>query len=102
MVPRNSCLSVVPVTAWPIKIRGRSTMEVYPNFSEAPPLRSSLPHPKTDLSAKNQIASRRIIPYSPSIQKGLFLRPKIGIPTTAGYFTPSFRKQVRGNVLPLS
>ena len=34
----------------------RSTIEVHPNFSEAPHLRSSLPHPKTDLT-KNRIAS---------------------------------------------
>ena len=34
-----------------------STIEVHPNFSEAPHLRSSIPHPKTDLS-KNQIAAR--------------------------------------------
>ena len=35
----------------------RSTVEVRPEFSEASHLRSSLPHPKNDLS-KNQIASR--------------------------------------------
>ena len=40
----------------------RSTTEVHPKFSEAPHLRSSIPHPKTDFS-KNQIASRRIIPW---------------------------------------
>ena len=35
----------------------RSTVEVHPNFSEDPHLRSSLPYPKNDLS-KNQMASR--------------------------------------------
>ena len=35
----------------------RSSVEVHPEFSEAPDLRSSLPNPKNDLS-KNQIASR--------------------------------------------
>ena len=35
----------------------RSTIDVPPNFSEAPHLRSFIPHPKTDFS-KNHIASR--------------------------------------------
>ena len=37
--------------------RKRSTIEVHPNFSEAPHLRGSIPRPKPD-SSKNQIASR--------------------------------------------
>ena len=44
-------------------------MEVHPNFSEAPHLRSSIPHPKTE-SSKNQIESRRIIPW-PKYAKGI-------------------------------
>ena len=46
----------------------RSTTEIPPNFSEAPYLRSSIPHPKTDFR-KNQIASRRIIPWAESTKR---------------------------------
>ena len=43
-------------------------IEVHPNFSEAPDLRSSIPYPKTDLS-KNQLASRRITPWPQSTKR---------------------------------
>ena len=46
----------------------RSTIEVHPTFSEAPHLRSSIPHPKTDFS-KKQIASRRITPWPESTKR---------------------------------
>ena len=38
-------------------LRRRSRINVHPNFSEAPYLRSSMPHPKPDFG-KIQIASR--------------------------------------------
>ena len=33
-------------------VKRRSTIEVDPNFSKAPHLRSSIPHPNTDVSKK--------------------------------------------------
>ena len=68
--------------------RRHSTIEVPPDFSEAPHSRSPIPHPKTDLS-KNQIASRRIIPW-PESYKTFFFGIKIEIPTIWGRGTPSF------------
>ena len=49
----------------------RSTIEVHPKFSEAPHLRSSVPHPKTDVST-NQNASPRIISSPKSKKKRRF------------------------------
>ena len=43
----------------------RSTIEVRPTFSEAPHVRSSIPHPKTDIS-RSQNKSRRITPWPES------------------------------------
>ena len=51
-----------------ILLQRRSTIEVHPNFSEAPHFRSSIPHPKTDFS-KNQIASWRIVPWPESTKR---------------------------------
>ena len=66
-------------------------IEIPPRFSEAPHLRSSIPHPKTDFS-KNQIASRRILPWAESTN--VFFEIKIGIPTISGQGTPSFRNKI--------
>ena len=52
-------------------VNRRPTIEVHPNFSESPPLRSSTPHPNTDLR-KNQIASRRRINPRTQVYKTLF------------------------------
>ena len=61
-------------------------IEVHPKFSEAPHLRSSIPHPKTDFS-KNQIASRRIIPW-PESTKRFFSKSKFFMPKSWGQGTP--------------
>ena len=67
----------------------RSTMiEVHPNVSEAPHLRSSIPLPKIDFS-KTQNASRRIIPYGPSLQNVFFFEI-----TTWDQGTVSFRNKI--------
>ena len=68
--------------------RRRSAIDIHPIFSEAPRLRSSIPHPKTDFS-KNQHASRRIIPW-PKPTKRFFFEMKIGIPTIWDQGTTSF------------
>ena len=73
---------------------------VHPEFTEAPHLRSSIPHPKTDFS-KNQIASRRIIPW-PESTKRFFSEIKIGIPTIWGVGTPSFKNKTAEMRFPLS
>ena len=75
-------------------------MEVHPNFSDAPRLRSSIPHPETDFS-QNQNASRRIIPR-PKSAKRFFFEIKIGISDDSSSRNPVFQKQNSGNVLPLS
>ena len=49
----------------------RSTIDIHPNFSEAPDLRSSIPHPKTNFSTI-QIASRRILPWPENTIASLF------------------------------
>ena len=60
----------------------RSTIEVHPDFSEAPHLRSSIPlHLNTDFS-KNQIAMR-IIRWSESTKR-FFIEMKIVIRTIWG------------------
>ena len=73
--------------------KGRSTIEVHPKYSEFTPLRSSIPHPKTDFS-KNQNASRRIIPWPKSTKRFFFVEIKIDIPTTWGRRTPSFGNKI--------
>ena len=57
-------------------------IEVHPKFSEVPHLRSSIPHPRTDVST-NRIASRWIIPSSPKSKKKKhpFSKQDFGIPT---------------------
>ena len=60
----------------------RSTIEVHSTFSEAPHLRNSIPHPKTDFS-KKQIASWWIIPW-PQVYKNVSVRNKNGIATSLG------------------
>ena len=76
----------------------RSTIEVHPKKPEAPhlALRSFIPHPKTDFHSKNQIASRRIIPW-PEFGKLFLFEIKIWAQGTR-----SLRKKNSGNVLPLS
>ena len=69
-----------------------STIEVHPKFSEAPHLRSSIPHPITDFS-KNQKASRRKLP-GPKSTTSFFFEIKIGNPTISGQGTPSFRNNI--------
>ena len=69
--------------------------EVHPNFSEAPHLRGSIPHPKTDFS-KNQIAPPMNNPMA-QLYKNVIFRNKIGIPT----IFPVFKKRFSGDVLPL-
>ena len=54
----------------------RSTIEVHPNFSEAPHVRSSIPLPKPEFS-RNQNASRRIFPYGPSLQNVFFSKSRL-------------------------
>ena len=80
----------------------RSTIEVHPKCSEAPHLRTSPPHPKTDLSKKTQIPSRKTKNHRPRVYKSIFFRNKIGIPTILGQGSSLFRKPICGNVLPLS
>ena len=91
----------LPVLFFRIKsLLGRSTIiEVHPNFSEAPHLRSSIPPPKTD-SSKNQIASRRIIPWPESTN--VFFRNQGWRCDDLGSRNPVFQKQYSRNVLPLS
>ena len=71
----------------------RSKIEVHPNFSESPHLRSSIPHPKTDFS-KNYNGSRRIIPWRSKSTERFLVEIKIDIPTIRGQETPPFRKQI--------
>ena len=69
------CVLCISLPAWPCptsffstqvtNCSRRCTIEAHPNFSEAPNFRSSILHPKTDFR-KNQIASRRIIPWPES------------------------------------
>ena len=67
--------------------RRRSTIGVHPIFSEASSLKGApLSHPKTDFS-KNQIASRRTIPWPESTKRFCF-SIKIGIPTISGRESP--------------
>ena len=70
----------------------RSTIEVNPNFSEAPHLRSSTPHPKTDFGKKYN-ASWQIVPW-PKSTKSFFFKTKIEIPTIWGLGTPSIRNKI--------
>ena len=75
-------------------------IEVPPKFSEAPHLRSSIPHPKTDFS-KNQIASQQIIvPWPESTKR--FFRNRDWHSDDFGSRNPVFQTQNSGNVLPLS
>ena len=69
-----------------------STIEVHPNFSEAPFLRSSIPLPKTDFS-KNQIASRRIIPL-PESTIVFFSNSSLAFRRFWDQGTPSFRNKI--------
>ena len=69
----------------------RSTIEVHPKVSEAPHLRSSIPHPKTDfrkkskcLAAKNPMAQ---------VYKKRKIEIKVDIPTIWDQGPPSFRKK---------
>ena len=71
----------------------RSTIEVHPNFSEAPHSRSSIPHAKTNLN-ENQNASRRIIPWPKSSKRFFFSEIKIDIPTICSQGTPSFGNKI--------
>ena len=73
-------------------MRRHSTIEVHPAVSDAPHLRSSIPHPKPNFS-KTQIASRRTIPWSDS-RKRFFFEIKIDIPTIWAQGTPSFRNKI--------
>ena len=74
-----------PVSGTNLSQLRRSTIEVHPNFSEAPRLRRSIPQSKSDFS-ENQIASRRIIPW-PESTKHFFS-------TIRGQGTPFFRKKI--------
>ena len=47
------------------------------DFSEAPHLRSSMPHPKTDFSEKIKKASRRIIPWPKSTKRFFFSNSRL-------------------------
>ena len=67
-------------------------IEVRPKFSEAPHLRSSIPHPKIDFS-KTQFASQRIVPLLPESTKKKS-EIKIGIPATSCRGTSSFRNKI--------
>ena len=67
-------------------------VEVHTIVSEAPHLRSSIPHPKTDFS-KNQIASRRIIPW-PKSTKPFFPKSRFFIPTIWGQGPTFFRNKI--------
>ena len=71
---------------------GRSSVEVHPNFYEAPYLTSSIPIPKTDLR-KYQIASRYLIPW-PHVCQTVILRKNISImPTIMGLRGPVGREK---------
>ena len=54
----------------------RSTIEVHTNFSEGPHLKCSIPHPKTDSTAKHQITSRWIVPW-PEYSKTSFFETRL-------------------------
>ena len=70
----------------------RSAIEVRPDFSEAPHMRSSIPHPKADFS-KNQIA-----PRGPRLQN-VFFRNQYWHSVDCGSRNPIFQEQNSGNVL---
>ena len=61
----------------PLPFMRRSTIELHPIFSEAPHVRSSMPHPKTDLKQK----SYRIAANNPMarVYKTFFIEIKIGV-----------------------
>ena len=83
-----------------ISLLRRSTIEVHPTFSEAPRVRSSIPHPRTDFS-KNQIASWRIISWSES-RKRFVSKSRFNRSDDLASKNPVCQKQNSGNVLPLS
>ena len=63
------CTNMVPYVQASDREQRRSTIiEVHSNCSEAPNVRSSIPHPNTDVS-KNQIASRSIFPLPMYVYK---------------------------------
>ena len=69
----QASMEVVPATS---RLRGGvSTIEVPPRLSEAPHLRSSIPHPNTRFG-QNQIAFRRIIPW-PKYTKTSFFEARL-------------------------
>ena len=70
----------------------RSTIEVHLNFSKAPHLRSSVPLLKTDFS-KNQVASRRVIPW-PEPTKRFVSNSRLTFRLFWGHGTPSFRNKI--------
>ena len=65
----------------------RSTIEVHPELSEAPQLRNSTPHPKTDFR-KNQTPSR-----------GIFLWPKYTVTSFFATSLPFRRLKLRSSVV---
>ena len=74
---------------WPPR---RSTIEVHPEFSEAPHFRSSIPHPKTDCS-KNQNASRRKLPW-PKSTKSFFSKSRLAFRRFGVKQKTSFRNKI--------
>ena len=78
---------------------GRSTTEVHPNFSEAPRLRISIPHPKIDFS-EIQVASRRVTPW-PESTKRFLSKSRLAF-RRFGVKEPRLSETKSGNVLPLS
>ena len=73
-------------------------MDVPRKFSEAPHLRSSIPHPKTDFGKNIYICIPMNNPVAQVYQNVIF-RNKIVIPTILGKRSPSFRNYFCGNVL---
>ena len=59
----------------------RSTVEVHPELSEAPHLRSSLPHPKNDIGKTQLLADGKS--HGPNILNVIF-RSKIDVSTILG------------------
>ena len=71
--------------------RRSTVVEVHPDSSEAPHLKSTLSHPKNGLRGKNEFLPDENS-RGPSIQNHIF-RNKIDVPTILGGGGPSFRNK---------
>ena len=84
-------LFLLPTTARAFdSCQRRSTVEVHPNFSEAQYLRSSIPHPKTDLNKKpNWIPTNHPMAQVTNMP---FFETNFGILTILGFRIPVIQK----------